>query len=269
MTASGWVLVLELASWKNKRTKARLTRTYAIQDSGLCDGSIAMLTAYFDDSGTHAKSKIVMVAGISGTEGRLAGLEHNWRKHLERPLEGTKRRLKRFHMVDCQGGRGEYEGWSRPEIDHFCYQLQTEIIDSGVVAYGIACSRSDWDDLVTGDIRAIFGDAEGMCIRNNFVRILGWAQSNTFDPEMKFVFDNRPANDILIEGFAEPKRPQFRRLLANMQCHGQIATRDSIKKVVDHAQQQDKKMMKAAANHFTVFDPDAPETFASSFAGNE
>jgi|ERR1035437_915833 hypothetical protein len=153
-----------------------------------------MLTAYFDDSGTHTKSKIVMVAGISGTEGRLAGLEHSWRKHLERPLEGTKPRLKRFHMVDCQGSRGEFEGWSRPEIDHFCFQLQTEIIDSGVVAYGIACSRADWDDLVTGDIRAIFGDAEGMCIRNSFVRILGWAQSNTFDPEMKFVFDNRPSS---------------------------------------------------------------------------
>jgi hypothetical protein len=81
---------------------------------------------------------------------------------------------------------------SRTETDYFCSQLATEITNSGVAAYGFACARKDWDDLVTGDVRAILGDPEEFCVRNCFVRSCGWAQTNTFDPQMTFVFDDRP-----------------------------------------------------------------------------
>jgi hypothetical protein len=72
--------------------------------------------------------------------------------------------------------------------------LQTEIINSGVAGYGIAVSRKDYDEMVTGDIRAIMGDPEGMCINQNFVRAIGWVQANTFDPNLSFVFDDRPSS---------------------------------------------------------------------------
>jgi hypothetical protein len=118
-------------------------------------GWLTMLNAYFDDSGTHDQSSIVLLAGVFGTEAEMTSLERMWQKHLDRPLDGLKPPLTRFHMTDCQGSRGEFEGWSRTETDYFCHQLQTTIIDSGVSAYGIGCARKDWDDLVTGDMRAI------------------------------------------------------------------------------------------------------------------
>jgi len=157
------------------------------------NGWLGMLRTYFDDSGTHGASEIVLVAGLLGTEGRLDGLDRNWKKHLERPLDGTKPPLKRFHMYDCQNSLGEFAGWSRTETDYFCHQLRQTIIDSGVSAYGAACVRKDWDELVTGDLRPILGTAEGFCIRNCFVRAIAWAQRNTFDPKMTFIFDNRPS----------------------------------------------------------------------------
>jgi hypothetical protein len=48
-----------------------------------------MLTAYFDNSGTHASSNIVLVAGIFGTEWQLRSPDRLWQKHLERPLDGA------------------------------------------------------------------------------------------------------------------------------------------------------------------------------------
>ncbi|MGB2731183.1 MAG: DUF3800 domain-containing protein [Methylovirgula sp.] len=160
------------------------------------NGWLAMLNSYFDDSGTHDDSEIVVVAGIFGTEGQLRGLDCNWKRHLVRPLEDIgrlRRPLRRFHMYDCQAACGEFTGWERPEIDYFCRQLRKVIIESGVSGYICAVARKDWDELVKDDIRAIMGSAEGNCIRNCFVRTIQWAQHNTFDPQMTFVFDSRPS----------------------------------------------------------------------------
>jgi hypothetical protein len=62
-----------------------------------------------------------------------------------------------------------------------------------VSSYGVACVREDWDSLIVGDARAIYGNAEQMCIKNCFVRAIRWAETNTFDPQMTFIFDNRPS----------------------------------------------------------------------------
>lgn len=151
---------------------------------GCPNGWLAMLTAYFDDSGTHEASRIVVVGGIYGTEWQLGSLEKMWVRHLERPLCGRKERLSRFRMYDCQNSLNEFTGWSRTETDYFVHQLGTAIIESGVAAYGIACVREEYDELMKGDVRAIFGSPEQMCIRNCFMKAIQWAENNTFDPEM-------------------------------------------------------------------------------------
>jgi hypothetical protein len=157
------------------------------------DGLLAMITGYFDDSGTHEQSEIVLVAGLFGTEARLESLDRNWRQHIRNPLGGRKPPLRRFHAFDCNASQGEFAGWSRTETDYFCHQLRSTIIEADVAAYGVAIARKDWDELGTGDARTVLGSAEGHCIRNCFVSALGWAQTNTFDPKMTFVFDTRPS----------------------------------------------------------------------------
>jgi hypothetical protein len=92
-----------------------------------------MLSAYFDDTGTHqggkwGPSKIVAVAGIYGTESEMLSLEGMWREHLDAPLCGRKPPLKRFHMYDCQKSLNEFSGWTRTETDYFCHQLATVVI---------------------------------------------------------------------------------------------------------------------------------------------
>src|SRR5580658_1304562 len=116
-----------------------------------------MLTAYFDDSGTHTRSDTVLVAGIFGTEWQLTSLERLWKPHIDNPLCGRKPKLSRFHATDCNGSHGEFTGWSRTETDYFCHQLRTAIIQSGVAAYGIAVSRRDWNQIVRKNMRGFLG----------------------------------------------------------------------------------------------------------------
>ena len=151
-----------------------------------------MLTAYFDDSGTHDPSEVVLLAGLLGTENQFAGLDDGWKVRLAAPICGRKDRIKNFHMTECQASRGEFKGWSRTETDYFCDLLAQEIIRSGVTGYACACSRRDSDELVKGDTRDILGDPEGQCVRNVFVKAVEWAKDITTDPQMAFVFDNRP-----------------------------------------------------------------------------
>jgi hypothetical protein len=153
-----------------------------------------MIRAYFDDSGTHEGSGIVVIAGIMGTEGRMDGLDRTWRSHLEAPLCGRKSRIKRFHAYDCYQSINDFVGWTRTETDYFRHQLREVIIQSGVSAYGIACLRMDYEDLIAGDLRSVLGDPEGFCINQCFVRSLAWVKANTFDPKVTFIFDNRPSS---------------------------------------------------------------------------
>jgi hypothetical protein len=122
----------------------------------------------------------------------MDNLDRNWKRHLDSPLDGRKEPIKRFHAYDCDNSIGEFLRWTRTETDYFRHQLRTVIIEADVAAYGMACSRKDYDAIITGDMRFVLGTSEGFCINQCFVRSVGWAQANTFAPQMKFVFDNRP-----------------------------------------------------------------------------
>ena len=124
-----------------------------------------------------------------GTESELLSLEGMWREYLERPLFGLKSPIREFHASDCFNSAGEFEGWKRHETDYYRHELREVIIRSHVGGYGIAYFRQDWDDIVKGDLRNLFGSAEGNAVRNCFVRALRWANINCFDPDITFAFD--------------------------------------------------------------------------------
>jgi hypothetical protein len=157
--------------------------------------TLAMIRAYFDDSGTHGSSGVVVMAGIVGTESEIDSLDALWAEHLAAPLFGKKPPLRRFHMVECEQSRGEFSGWSRTETDYFCHQLREVIIKSRVSGYGFACVRKDWDRLIQGEYRTIFGDPEGWAVRACMNSAINWASNSAFDPQMTFVFDDRPERE--------------------------------------------------------------------------
>jgi hypothetical protein len=162
----------------------------ALLSPSAAESGLAMLRAYFDDSGTHGDSKVVVVAGIIGTESELESLDALWGEILHRPLCGLRTSIAEFHAYDCDQSYGEFTGWKRAETDYLRRQLREAIIKSHVSGYGVAISKNEWDEVITDDIRAIFGNAEGNAVRHCFVRSVIWAQTHAFDTDISFVFDD-------------------------------------------------------------------------------
>jgi hypothetical protein len=158
---------------------------------GSQNGAMVMLSAYFDDSGTHPTSEIVVLAGAIGTHYQWQYLSDLWAEKLAKPSPG-KPPLERFHMAPCQAADGEFAGWSRTATDYLVHELTNIILRCGVWCYGCAVPRKDWDELVTGRLRVAMGDSEGTCARACYVAVQKVAAEHVWDNEVAFIFDNRP-----------------------------------------------------------------------------
>jgi Protein of unknown function (DUF3800) len=168
------------------RDFARVVLPWDAQDAGLF-----MLTAYFDDSGTHGTSDVVVLGGLLGNQYKWQSFSEAWAEKLRDPSPG-KPPLTRFHMADCQAGLGEFAGWGRTATDFLVHELGTIILKHMLWGYGCAVSRKAWDEFVTGDLRRALGDSEGFCARNCYVQSVEICRTKAWQSELAFVFDDRP-----------------------------------------------------------------------------
>jgi hypothetical protein len=92
-------------------TVSELVRVVLPRSNGLT----SMLSAYFEDSGTHRNSQIVVTGGLIGAETNWSRFETAWKAKLADPLDGRKPPLREFHMAPCMLREGEFQGYSEAE----------------------------------------------------------------------------------------------------------------------------------------------------------
>lgn len=99
-----------------------------------------VLTAYFDESGTHAGSPLSAMSGFVGDA-------RQWRKFEKRVGKLFKRkRVDVFHTIDVRRGDKDFEDWSVNEKIEFLDEFQhiiNETLESAISAF-IKADDHDW-----------------------------------------------------------------------------------------------------------------------------
>jgi hypothetical protein len=123
---------------------------------------LAMLVAYFDESGIHDYSKVVSVAGLLGQTRAWSRLEKPWAKNLAVP------RIKDlwFHAYECEEGVKQFDGISRPIRESLVAGLTNALLDRGLAFVGGSVFREDWENCAPPEFKQRFPDPYAFCIES-------------------------------------------------------------------------------------------------------
>jgi hypothetical protein len=147
-------------------------------------GAVVVMRAYFDDSGTHAGSEVVLWAGFVGMDAWWDKQEAAWQSVLD------SRGLQHFHMAECEAGDGPYG--NRASRDSLTHDLRQTIIDTGLAGTCVAARPDAWN-AASPKLRAYTGSAAELCgwmCMDSTVLLIekmlpGWSQ----DVALAFYFD--------------------------------------------------------------------------------
>lgn len=123
-------------------------------------GMFAMLEFYFDDSGTHDGSDVIVWGGVTGHKDVFDGLDADWKARLERPT-GKRTRINKFSLSNLLSSSGEFSGYNQAERDRVRRNFRQMIIDHRACVLAFCISRRDWDDLAPPAAKLLFKSAEG------------------------------------------------------------------------------------------------------------
>lgn len=112
---------------------------------------IAVLGAFFDDSGTDISSPVTVIGGLLGTEGQWEAFAQAWSRRLECPFPG-KPKLRKFHLSPCRARQDEFRDYTWGEIDSITYEFRRIIVDAGFFTIAVGVNKVAWNELITGAI---------------------------------------------------------------------------------------------------------------------
>jgi hypothetical protein len=158
---------------------------------------VALFRAYFDDSGTHAGSAVVVLGGLIGTDSQWESFDAAWRAQLAAPLP-DKPRLKKFHLSSCRAAEDEFRHYKPVEREAVAGAFRDIVIHSGLASTASAVDRVAWDELVTGPVRRLLGAALQPCFLNCLDRAMAYARScGREGDKIAVIFDKGTESDAL------------------------------------------------------------------------
>lgn len=152
-----------------------------------------MLTAYFDETGTHKQARLTGLSGFIAPAEIWGKIESNWDARLK--AEESEYRVKVYHAVDCFHGSNEFKNrtyWSRLRRELLTSDLAEILASNGISAISSALLQADWDDvsenLASDAFRQRFPSAYHLCFEHCVQQAFSWSEQFAKGAPVAFVF---------------------------------------------------------------------------------
>jgi Protein of unknown function (DUF3800) len=143
-------------------------------------------TVYFDDSGTSPQNPIAVVGGWISPAEQWKKFEREWTRIQE--AEG----FHVLHMADFMFGssRTEFGNWNNLKKNRVIRALRKIIQAHCVYGFGFSVHKQDYDEIVSGDVRAKCGRFHyTWAVRMVLGKLERWRQDNLVREPIQYVFD--------------------------------------------------------------------------------
>ena len=136
-----------------------------------------MWTGYFDDSGTHRDSRVVVVGGLIGRVAQWESFEEAWKAKLADPLPKVKKPpLRKFALADCNSLKGEFLGYSPADAAVDTHDFRQILIANKLIGFAAAIERPAWQELVMSRSPPPFKEDLEECVCKCVEEVLSVAQ---------------------------------------------------------------------------------------------
>jgi len=146
----------------------------------------AMITAYFDDSGTNPESDVAAVGGYLASTQQWTRFIPRW-KQLLKDFD-----VKQMHRTDLETWNGEFtenRGWGPTRRNKFVGKAQGIIKRHTYIAVGSAVIKKDFEEVLPLPVRKFFGGAYGWCAHECLLRASIWCEKAKHGEPIKWVFE--------------------------------------------------------------------------------
>jgi hypothetical protein len=147
--------------------------------------ALALLRAYFDDSGTHAGSPIVMIAGYVATEQAWDSVQQAWKRVLD---EFASKGVTWFHMSEFQGGHGQFAGLDEPLRKYLINQLSGILETADVQAIWAGVNAEEWDELTTPRFLQKYPKPYHLCFDEVVSQLWRWSRHHAEGTPVPIIF---------------------------------------------------------------------------------
>ena len=172
--------------------------------------AMAFLAGYFDESGTHAGSQIVVVGGLVSLTEQWLEFEKEWTSTLK------KHNISVFHRTDLAGKYGEFTGWTQEREIALLVEL-IEVIARRAPFLIFHAVRTDDFEVVKREFPSVKVSPYQMCCEQtiacmNLIGNIGNVTIGT-EPIQVFFEQGRKSNSETIQIYQEAIK--YRQALAN------------------------------------------------------
>ncbi|WIG54900.1 MAG: hypothetical protein OJF61_000686 [Rhodanobacteraceae bacterium] len=156
--------------------------SFSVMGGDAQKGAVALLAAYFDESGTTGADKIALYGGAVARTDEWRNIEKPWRQKLDEFQIGT------YHASHCEHGIKEFAHLSRPIREALTGYLAGLIGGLNAQAFGSAILRKDWPYVPKHLRDACFDDPILFSLSFCFQHVSTWAKENAGSEPVAFVF---------------------------------------------------------------------------------